>query len=71
VIAPLAVFGEVFMVSRIVGLEFGALVAQSSGPELVRPFGYATVWTIYLLRSKRVRNTYGEGQGEAVGQVFE
>lgn len=70
-LAPVTVFGEILLVSRIAGIEYGELLAASTGPEMVRPFGYATVWTLYLLLSKRVRNTYGAGQGETVDEVFD
>lgn len=70
-IAPLAVFAEAFLVSRITGLDYGTVMAEAGGPEMIRPFVYATVWTIYLLRSQRVRNTYGEGQSAAASDVFQ
>ena len=50
-----------WLVSQLSGVPlndiFGAL-----GAGTFRPLGYATIWTLYLLNSKRVRNTYGEGQ---------
>jgi len=33
--------------------------ASDAGASVGRPLIYATVWTIYLLRSRRVKNTYG------------
>lgn len=67
--------GEALIVSMITGIEFGtvltAAMGESNAGEEIRPFVYATVWTLYLLRSQRVRNTYGPGQGEAVGEVFQ
>ena len=70
VLAPLNVFGETFLVSRIAGLDFNELLAETPGPDMVRPFIYATIWTAYLLHSQRVRNTYGGGADESVGEVF-
>lgn len=70
-LALVTVFGEPYAVSVIAGLDFGELLTSATGAENVRPFGYATIWTLYLLRSKRVRSTYGPEQGEAVGEVFE
>jgi hypothetical protein len=71
-LAFLTVFGEALIVSTISGLELGMLLDVSAGPELVRPFIYATVWTLYLLLSKRVRNTYsGLADEKGVTEVFQ
>jgi predicted membrane protein len=67
-LAILTVFGEAFMVSQIAGIDFGELMGALAGPELIRPFIYATIWSLYLLISKRVKNTYRGG--EAAGETF-
>lgn len=36
----------------------GANIAADAGAGLGRPLVYCVIWTIYLLRSKRVKNTY-------------
>jgi hypothetical protein len=36
----------------------------------IRPFGFAIIWTSYLLKSERVANTYREAGGEQA-EVFE
>lgn len=47
------------LVSYFGGIPFRALVNQLL-PALVRPVLYAMIWTAYLLRSRRVRNTYAD-----------
>ncbi len=58
------------VVSSVTGLSFG-LILQAGGATMIRPIIYATIWTRYLLMSKRVRATYGGGPNEEVSQVFE
>lgn len=47
------------LVSYFGAIPFRALVSQML-PALVRPILYSTIWTAYLLRSRRVRNTYAD-----------
>lgn len=43
--------------------------ASDAGASLGRPLIYATVWTIYLLRSRRVKNTYrANGAAASTGE---
>ena len=67
----LSVFGEAALVSVIAGLDLGTLMPASAIPEMVRPFGYSTIWTLYLLLSKRVRATYGDVPVGEVEEVFQ
>ena len=68
-------FGEPLMVSMITGLDLGivvdAVLGESALVEEIRPFFYSAIWTAYLLRSQRVRNTYGANADESVGEVFD
>jgi hypothetical protein len=72
ILAPLSVFGEALLVSWIARIDFALLLEMSSSAEQFRPFVYATVWTLYLLLSKRVRNTYsGTADEEVMTEVFQ
>ncbi len=44
-------------IALLAGLPFAQLV-QAAGPELIRPFVFGIIWTLYFLRSRRVANTY-------------
>lgn len=50
-----------------------AAVAGAFGAQFVRPALYAMLWTLYLLRSRRVAATYvdDDRETEALGAVFE
>jgi hypothetical protein len=61
---------EPMVVSAFTGIDFGTLLGVL-GPEQFRPIGYATIWTLYLLLSKRVKNTYGGATEEEMTQVFQ
>jgi hypothetical protein len=58
IIALIYVLVQPILVGAVTGLSVGD-VLSAAGPEQFRPLGYATIWTAYLLTSKRVRNTYG------------
>jgi hypothetical protein len=60
---------EIWGVAWITGIPLGMLLAASGPMVLIRPFIFGIVWTAYLLKSVRVRNTY-RGVEEDV-QVFE
>ena len=52
---------SVVLVALYVYMNFGSLVSQFAseiGGSLLKSIIWATIWTFYLLRSKRVRNTY-------------
>ena len=58
------------LVSWSTGLPMG-IVFESGGPQLIiRPLIYAGIWTAYLLKSVRVRNTYGQQLDEDTAEVF-
>jgi hypothetical protein len=59
---------EVLAVSLIGGLPLGAMV-EATMFEVVRGFVFAGIWTAYLLKSRRVANTYADRQ-EDVAEVF-
>jgi hypothetical protein len=70
-IATLAIVGEPIIVSAVTGMPFGELLTLL-GPEQFRPVVYATIWSLYLLLSKRVRNTYsGTADEEVMTGVFQ
>lgn len=47
---------------RFVQREFNVVIeAGSAGSEIFAPLMFAIVWSIYLLVSKRVKNTYQSG----------
>ena len=59
-----------FGVTAITGASIGDLMAEGSGPRtIIQPFGFAIIWTAYLLKSERVANTYRGGSEQA--GVFE
>jgi hypothetical protein len=59
-----------FGVTAITGASVGDLMAEGAGPRtIIQPFGFALIWTAYLLKSERVKNTY-RGVEEEV-EVFE
>lgn len=61
---------ELVAVSMIAQLPLAAL-AEGIVVELARPFIFCLVWTAYLLRSKRVANTYPRhAEAEEVAEVF-
>lgn len=41
----------------------GQVTAADAGATVGRPFVWATIWTLYLVFSRRVKNTYFAGQG--------
>jgi hypothetical protein len=69
-VGAMAVVIEPLVISAVMGLDFGTVVALN-GAEGFRPVVYCTVWTLYLLLSKRVQNTYsGTGSEEEMSEVF-
>lgn len=59
-----------FGVTTITGASVGDLLAESGGPRaIIQPFGFALIWTAYLLKSERVANTYRNPEEQA--EVFE
>ena len=59
---------EYAAISLIGGIPIGALF-EGSAMDVVRALVFASAWTAYLLRSRRVANTYSEPE-EAIGDVF-
>lgn len=69
-LVALSVIGEPLVVSMVTGIDLGLLMREM-GFDLIRPFFYGTIWTLYLLKSMRVRNTYsGEAVREEMAEVF-
>ena len=68
VLAPLL---EVAIVAVLSGVGPGALISIMLA-DLVKPMIYALIWTLYLLRSTRVANTYPRQEpDEELATVFE
>jgi hypothetical protein len=59
---------EILAVAAIGGIPVGALI-EGGAQDIVRGFVFGGVWTAYLLKSRRVANTYGERE-ENVAEVF-
>jgi hypothetical protein len=55
---PVLAAGTLFATSQV-GVDASA---SDVGSAVMRPFIWATIWTVYLFRSKRVRNTYLGGR---------
>lgn len=53
----------------ITGLTFSDVMAEVGPRGIIQPLGFAIIWTAYLLKSERVKNTYRGGEDEA--EVFE
>jgi hypothetical protein len=69
-VALTSAIGEPLLVSAIAGIDV-QLLFREMGAQLIRPFVYAGVWSAYLLKSERVRNTYsGLHRPEAAHDVF-
>ena len=67
IVTPIIDFGTV---AWITGFPFSELAGEL-GPELVRPIIFCSVWTAYLLASKRVRNTYPRvAEGSEAARIF-
>jgi hypothetical protein len=58
-LCALSILVAPLLVSLFGNIPFQALVSQMI-PALVRPILYSAIWTAYLLRSRRVANTYGD-----------
>ena len=56
-IAPIVLLVDSIAVSLIAGMSLSALLGLTAG-ELARTAAYGAIWTAYLLRSRRVANTY-------------
>jgi hypothetical protein len=61
-------FVELVLLSLAAGLPL-AVIAEAVAIDIVRAFIFSGVWSAYLLKSVRVRNTYAEPE-EAVSEVF-
>jgi hypothetical protein len=59
---------ELIAVALLLGISVADIAAESAA-DLVRGLLFCLIWTAYLLKSRRVANTYGEDEGE-VGEVF-
>lgn len=69
-VGPAMVLVEAAGVAWLFGLSFGETFA-GAGPDVVRPFIFATIWTIYLLKSERVANTYPQApEVEEMAETF-
>ena len=70
-IAPVVLLLDIAAVSLISGIEIDKLIGDLRG-ELVRTAAYAAIWTAYLLRSRRVADTYPRHPGgDALTEVFD
>ena len=70
-VAPGGLLGEAYGVSLISGVPMAELMGNVDA-EFVRPFIFAGVWTLYLLMSERVKNTYsGLTRDVQVAEVFD
>lgn len=61
-------FSEYLLIALLAGIPL-SFVLEGMTPEIVRPFVFGTVWTLYFLRSRRVDNTY-RGLGSEAAHVF-
>jgi hypothetical protein len=69
-LALLSVIVEPLVLATLTGIPLG-MIMGAAGAELIRPIVYSTVWSLYLLRSRRVANTYGgAGSTQELGEVF-
>ena len=59
---------EVVAVAVAAGIGLGDMLGASA-VDLGRGVVFATVWTLYMLKSRRVANTYGRSEDE-VSEVF-
>lgn len=70
-ISPVVQLIDIVAVSSIAGVGVGALFGQVFG-EIIRSLGYAAIWTAYLLRSRRVENTYARyPETDDLAEVFD
>lgn len=60
---------EYFGLTYLTGVSFSEVMAEVGPRGIIQPFGFALIWTAYLLKSERVRNTY-RGDGEEA-EIFE
>ncbi|HST35469.1 MAG TPA: hypothetical protein VLK25_02410, partial [Allosphingosinicella sp.] len=57
--------------SLIMGITLRDLVGAADAT-YVRPFVYSTIWTLYLLNSRRVAHTYEKSPvPEGIAEVFQ
>jgi hypothetical protein len=70
IMGPVLAIIDIVGISMILNMSIGDVLAFSGPGELIRPFGFAIIWTSYLLKSERVANTYREAGGEQA-EVFE
>lgn len=60
------------LIALYIYMNFGSMAVEAGGEivgSLVRSLVFAGIWTAYLLRSKRVRNTYTKGTTRPVAGV--
>lgn len=60
---------EFIGISLLTGVAVANIAAAAMGPQLIRPFVFAAIWSAYFLRSKRVANTYPR-HGTEIAEVF-
>ena len=68
IVAVGGLFAEFALIAAIAGIPIGLMIPEA-GTEIVRPFVFCTIWTLYLLRSRRVDNTYRRSP-DRVAEVF-
>ena len=74
VIAGLWVLGfvlvavELVVVALVAGIGLGEMLS-ASGFDLARGAAFSAIWSLYMLKSRRVANTYGSDE-EEVAEVF-
>ena len=59
---------EAVAVALVAGIGLGDMLAASAF-DIGRGIVFATIWTLYMLKSRRVANTYGRSEDE-VSEVF-
>lgn len=69
-VGPVGVLVETAGVGMISGTPLGAMFGHQVGA-FVQTLFYCTIWTSYLLLSKRVANTYRRRAAPEVGKVFD
>ena len=55
--------------SYLTGLSFGDVMAETGPRGIIQPLGFGLIWTAYLLKSERVKNTYRGVEDDV--EVFE
>ncbi len=70
IIAVLGLVLRAAIISLSLGSDMAAILTASGFGQL-RPFAFCTVWTVYLIQSDRVSDTYPRDDTESLATVFE